>query len=42
MLRTASAKRELEAIFVKFEPLLAGPFVPDKDLTPMVTAPTKP
>ena len=42
VLRTASAKRELEATFVKFEPLLAGTFIPDKNLTPMVTAPTKP
>jgi hypothetical protein len=42
VLRATSAKREMEATSVKFEPLLASTFVPDKDLRRMVTAPTKP
>ena len=42
VLRTASAKREMEATSVKFEPLLAGTFVPGQDLQPMVTTPAKP
>ena len=42
VLRATSAKWEVEATSVKFEPLLAGTFVPDKDLRRMVTEPTKP
>ena len=42
VLRAASAKREIEATAVKFEPLLASTFIPDKDLKPMVAGPAKP
>jgi hypothetical protein len=38
VLRTVSPKREMEAIAMKFEPLLASTFVPDKDLKRVVKA----
>lgn len=41
VLRTASDKRALEAIAVKFEPLLNSTFVPDSTLTRVVAVPEK-